>query len=99
MVQNIRRAFGEDTVALRVGVGAEPEQHFAGVMHVHVVVHHHDVFGEHHLTHAPEAVHDFVRLHRVALFDADEDEVVKNAFRWQRDVHNFREIHLEHWQE
>ena len=30
------------------------------IMHVHVVVHHDDVFGEHHLAHAPEAVHDFV---------------------------------------
>ena len=50
------RAFGENAVALRIGVGAEAEEDFAGVVHVHVVIHHHELFGEHHLTHAPEAV-------------------------------------------
>jgi hypothetical protein len=33
--------------------GGEAEEDFAGVVHVHVVVHHHDLFGEHHLAHAP----------------------------------------------
>jgi len=33
-------------------VGAEAEEVFAGVVHVHVVVHHHEVFGEHNLVHA-----------------------------------------------
>jgi hypothetical protein len=32
MIQNIRRAFGEDAVALRIGVGAEAEEDFAGVV-------------------------------------------------------------------
>jgi hypothetical protein len=30
-----------------VSVGAKAEQDFAGVVHVHVVVHHYDVLGEH----------------------------------------------------
>jgi hypothetical protein len=30
------------------------KEDFAGVVRVHVVVHHHDVFREHHLAHAPE---------------------------------------------
>ena len=78
-------------VALRVGVGAEPEQDFAGVVHIHIGIHDHDIFGEHHLAHAPQAVHDFEGLHRVGLLDADKDQVVKNAFRGQRDIHDFRE--------
>ncbi len=49
VVEHVGRAFGEEAVALRVGVRAQAEEHFAGVVHVHVVVHHHDVFGEHHL--------------------------------------------------
>ena len=67
VVEHVGRAFGEDAVppsprlwrtgALRVGVGAEAEEDFAGVVNVHVVVHHHDLFREHHLPHAPEAVH------------------------------------------
>ena len=99
VVEHVGRAFGEDAVALRIGVGAETEEDFAGVVHVHVVVHHDDVFGEHHLAHAPEAVHDFVGLHRVGLLDADEDEVVEDAFGRQRDVHDLREVHLEDRQE
>ncbi len=99
VVEHVGRAFGEDAVALRVGVGAEAEEDFAGVVHVHVVVHHDDVFGEHHLAHAPEAVHDFVGLHRVGLADAHEDEVVEDAFRRQRDVHDLGEVHLEDGQE
>ena len=54
---------------------------------------------EHHLPHAPEAVHDFVGLHRIGLLDAHEDEVVEDAFRRQRDVHDLREIHFEDRQE
>jgi len=51
------------------------------------------------LPHAPEAVHDFVSLHRVGLLDAHEDEVVEHAFRRQRDVHDLGEVHLEDRQE
>src|SRR2546428_13944371 len=99
MVQNIGGPFGEYGIALGVGVGAEAEEDFAGVVDVHVGVHHHDVFGEHHLAHAPEAVHDFVGLHRVALLDAHENQIVKHAFGGQREVHNFGEVHFEDRQE
>ena len=51
----------------RVGVGAEAEEDFAGVVHVHVFVHHHDVFNEHHLPHAPDT--DVEVFHRR---DADD---------------------------
>ena len=45
MVEHVGRAFGEEAVALWVSVGGEMEQHLAGVVNVHVGVHHHDVFG------------------------------------------------------
>ena len=59
VVEHVGRPFGENAVSLRIGVGTEMEQHLAGVVHVHVGIHHRDVFAEHHLPHAPEAVHDF----------------------------------------
>src|SRR5206468_12887350 len=37
-VHSFRTAFGENAVALRIGVGAEAEEDFAGVVHVHVVI-------------------------------------------------------------
>ena len=45
VVEHVGRTFGEDAVALRVGVGAEAEEDFAGVMHVHVIVHRHALAG------------------------------------------------------
>ena len=38
-------------------------------------------------------------LHRVALADAHEDEVIEDAFGRQRDVHDLGEVHLEDGQE
>jgi len=94
VVEHVGRAFGEEAVALRVGVGAAAEADFAGAVNIHVGVHHDDVFGEHHLAHAPEAVHDFVGLHRASLADAHEDEVVEDAFGRQCEVHDLREVLL-----
>src|SRR6266480_2379687 len=33
------------------------------------------------------------------LPDTDKDQIVKNAFRGQRHIDDFREIHFEYWQE
>ena len=68
-------------------------------MYIHIVIHHHDVFTEHHLTHAPEAVHDFVGLHGIGFFDAHKNQIVKHTFSGQGYVHDLREIHLEDGQE
>ena len=76
------------------GLGAEAEEDVARVVRVHVVVHHYDAFGEHHLPHAPETVHDFGGLHWVGLPDADEDEVVEDESGGQRDVHDLGEFIL-----
>ena len=82
-----------------IGVRAQPEEDFAGVVHVAVVVHDDDVFAEHHLAHAPEAVHDLEGLLGVLFADADEDEVVENAFGRERDIDDLREVHFEDRQE
>jgi hypothetical protein len=47
----------------------------------------------------PEAVHDFVSLHWVALLEAHKHQVVEDAYRDQRDVHDIRQFHLEHVKE
>jgi len=51
VVEHVGGAFGEDAVALRIGVGVEMEQHFARVVDVSqsssTTT---NVFGEHHLT-------------------------------------------------
>ena len=77
----------------QVGVRTQAKQHFTGVVNIHVVVRHDDVFGPAVAgSSAPcprgralVAVRkDFVGLHRVGLLDAHEDEVVEDAFRRQR---------------
>lgn len=99
VIQAVARAFDECAVALWIGVREPAEEDFAGVMHVAVVVHHNDVFTEHHLAHAPEAVHDFVSLPRVLFTNAYDNEIMKNAFRRKCHIHNFGEIHFENGQE
>ena len=68
-------------------------------MHIAIFVNRHNVFAEHHLPHTPQAVHDFESLIWVLFPDTDENQIVKNALRRQRHVHDFREIHFEYWQE
>lgn len=99
MVEDVSGAAGEDGVALGVGVGAEVEEDFAGVMDVDVGIDDDHVFGEHHLAHAPEAVHDFIGLHGVGFFDADKDEVVEDAFGGEGDVDNLGKVHLKDGEE
>lgn len=93
VVEDVGWAFGEDGIALGIGIGAEAEEDVAGVMNIDIVVHHDHVFGEHHLAHPPEAVHDFVGLHGVGFADADDNEVVKDAFGREGDIDNFGEVH------
>src|SRR5947208_14894484 len=95
VVEHVCRTFRKNAIALGVGVRAEPKEHFAGVMDVHVGVDHHDVFGEHHLSHAPEAVHYFIGLHGITLFDADKHQIVKHTFGGQSDIHDFGEVQLQ----
>src|SRR5581483_12250332 len=58
-----------------------------------------DVFGEHHLAHAPEAVHDFEGLHGIGFADAGEDEIVKDPFGGQGEIDQFGEIHFQDGEE
>ena len=77
VVEDVSRAPAKKTIALGIGIGAEVEEHFTGIVNVHAIINDDDVLGEHHLAHAPQAVHDFECLHRVGFFDAHEDKVVK----------------------
>ena len=99
VIERIARIPDNGAVALRIGIGAEAEEHFAGVVHVAIFVHHDDVFAEHHLPHAPEAVHHLEGLIGILLPDADEDQIVENTLRRKRHVHHFRKIHFEDGQE
>jgi hypothetical protein len=80
-------------------VGAEAEEDFAGVVHVNVVVPPPRGIWRASSGPCPEAVHDFVGLHRVGLADAHEYEVVEDALGRQRDVHDLGEVHLEDGQQ
>jgi hypothetical protein len=63
-----------------------------------IFVHCDDVFTEHHLPHAPKAMHYFESLIRILLPDAHENQIVEYAFGRQRHIHDFREIHFEYRQ-
>src|SRR5438876_1818261 len=58
MIKRIARILDDSCVPPRVGVRTQPEEHFARIVHVAVLVNHDNVFTEHHLSHSPESVHD-----------------------------------------
>lgn len=99
VIEGVGGVAGQQGVAFGVGVGAHAKQDVAGVVDVAVCVDDDDVFCEHHLTHSPEAVHDFEGLPRVLFPDGDEDEVVEDAFGGKCDVDNLGEVHLKHGEE
>src|SRR5439155_23468740 len=99
MIERVAWILDDGCVAGRIGIRAQAEEYFARVMHVAIFVYSYDVFAEHHLAHTPEAVHHFESLIRILFPDADEDQIVKYAFRRQCHIYNFWEIHFEHWQE
>ena len=99
MVEHVGGAFGHDDVARRVHVGADAECHFAQVADVHVGVHDDDALGEHHLAHAPKAVHQLHGMVGELFLHRHDHHVMERAFRRQAHVHQFREVHFEHRQE
>ena len=53
VIERIAWILDDGCVARRIGVRAEAEQYFAGVVHVAIFIHYHDIFAEHHLSHPP----------------------------------------------
>jgi len=83
-------AEGELDVALGVDVVAYSQHDVGDVLDVAVFVDDDDALGEHGLAEAPDGVHDFAGVAGVALADADEHEVVGDAFGGQVDVDGSR---------
>src|SRR2546425_8360257 len=60
MIEHVCWTLGENAVALGISVGAKAKEDFACVVDIHVGIDYDDIFGEHHLSHAPKAVHYFI---------------------------------------
>ena len=99
MIQHICRPLGEHRIPSRLGIRAQSKHDFAQVVHIHILIDDHKVFGEHHLPHPPETMHDLVGLHGIGLADTDTYQIVEDAFGWQSNIHNFWKIHAKHRQE
>src|SRR5271166_2093863 len=57
VVERIHRPQHELNVALRIDVVQRLPRHFAHVLHVDVLIHHHDALAEHRLPESPDGVH------------------------------------------
>ena len=95
MIERVAWIFHYCCIPSRIGVRAQSEQHFTRVMHVAIFIHGDDVLAEHHLAHSPEAMHDLESLIGILLSNADENQIMKDAFGRQRHVHDFRKIHFQ----
>ena len=99
VVQHIQRPLGEQQVPLGVDVAGDPEQHFAGVVGVDVVVHHHDPLAEHHLSGSPDGVHDLLGVAGEGFADGHDHQVMEPPGRRQVHIHHFRKDHAQQGQE
>ena len=48
VVEDVSRAPAKKTIALGIGIGAEVEEYFTGIVNVHAIINDNDVLGEHH---------------------------------------------------
>src|ERR1700740_32608 len=91
MIKRVYRAQRELDIALRIDVVRHPQRHIADILDIAVLIDDDDAFGEHRLTHRPDAVHHLARLPRVALADRHDHEVVKYALDRQVDIDDLRQ--------
>src|SRR5437868_10179578 len=89
MVKGVNRAEGELNVALGINVVERLERDLGDVLHIHVFVHDDDALGEHGLSERPDGIHHLAGLPGIGLLDGDDHQVVKNAFYWEIDIHDF----------
>ena len=68
MIQAVARPLDENHIPLRIHIGPKIKEHLARVVHIHLRIHRHDHFGEHHLPRTPQPVHQLKRLIGVLLF-------------------------------
>ena len=62
VIERIDGTESELDVALRVDVVRYSEDNLSNVLHVAILIHHDDAFGEHGLAERPDGVHHFARL-------------------------------------
>src|SRR5205823_1186727 len=99
VVERIYWAQGELDVALRINMVEHLEHYLADVLDVHVLIHHHNAFGEHGLAQRPDAVHHLTGVPRIRLANGNDHQVVKHAFYGQVHIHDFRQCKFHQRQE
>src|SRR6266849_5510466 len=67
VIQRIHRAQRKLHVPLRIQRAQRLPNHLAVVMHIHVVVHHHNPLGKHRLPQRPNRIHDLARVPGIRL--------------------------------
>ena len=99
MIEVIHRPEREAHIALGVDVVERIPPGFLRVAHIDEVIDDDDHFCQAHEAGAPEPVHHLEGVTGILLPDADEHEVVEDAFRGHVIIHNLRHRHLDERQE
>ena len=88
MVQDVHGTFDNDRVTLRIDVVSRYPGYLGKIMNVDVMINDYQNLSEHHLTHAPESVHDLARMGGVFLLDRDDRQVMEHSMHGQIHVDN-----------
>ena len=92
MIQRIHRTHHELNIPLRIDVIQSLPRHLAHVLHVHILIHHHDALAEHRLPQSPNRMHNLARMQRVAFPDRHQDQIMEDALGRHADVAHFRQL-------
>ena len=86
MIENVERAVGQHQILPGVDIVEYPPPDLLLVLYIDMGVHHNDHFGEHHLPHPPDSLHNLFRLLRVRLLYGNHRAVMKNAGQRQINI-------------
>ena len=92
MIERIDRAHHEFDVALGIDIVERLPGDLARVLHIDVLIHHHDDFRKHGLAGAPDRVHHFARVAGIRLADGHQNQVMEDALGRHRDIAHFRQL-------
>ena len=90
MIKHVKRAVCEHKIASCVYVIEYTPPDFLLVLHVYVGVYHDDHFREHHLPHAPDCLHDLLRLLRITLLYRHHRAVMEHSCEREIYIDDFR---------
>ena len=90
MVERVERPLRKDEVPSRIDIVENFPRYEGKILEAYIVIENNNELCIHHLSHSPKEIHHLARVAGKALFNGDDDAVVKYAFKRHAEVGYFR---------